>query len=147
MCNVIHFTSAVWKKNHPLLIDDVILVTDAMFVCRTLPKVTLCTRSTCCDGSSTTSLTCRSLPATVRLFLCFSAPLSLAGNSGCLTWERHSSCRRALLIPVIYVVFCCVSTVAWLPAFGMFNMCTDVGACDCVQGLYGHCKKACTGSC
>ena len=29
---------------------------------------------------------------------------------------------------------------------GIFNVRTDVSACDCTQGLYGHCKRACTES-
>ena len=28
--------------------------------------------------------------------------------------------------------------------FGIFNTCTDVGACDCTQGLYRHHKRVCT---
>ena len=37
-------------------------------------------------------------------------------------------------------VFPCVQTTVWLPVFGIFSMHTDVDACNCTQGLYGHRK-------
>ena len=49
----------------------------------------------------------------------------------------------------VCVVFSCVQTIVWLPlvpVFGIFNVHTDVDACDCTRGLYGHRKKVCTGS-
>ena len=46
----------------------------------------------------------------------------------------------------VCVVFSFVQTVVWLPVFGNFNVCTDVDACDCTQGLYGHRKRVCTES-
>ena len=33
----------------------------------------------------------------------------------------------------------------WLPGFGSFNVRTDVDACNCTWGLYGHRKRVCTG--
>ena len=45
--------------------------------------------------------------------------------------------------PLKGVVFLCVQTVVWLPVFGIFNTLTDVDACDCTQGLYGHHKTVC----
>ena len=36
--------------------------------------------------------------------------------------------------------------MVWLPVFGIFNVHTDVDACDCTPGLYGHRKRDCTGS-
>ena len=42
------------------------------------------------------------------------------------------------------VVFPCVQTVVWLPVFGIFNVRTDVDACDCTRGLYGQRKRVCT---
>ena len=38
-------------------------------------------------------------------------------------------------------VFSCVQTMVWLPAFGIFNVRTDVDACDCTRGLYRHQKS------
>ena len=38
----------------------------------------------------------------------------------------------------VCVVSSCVQTMVWLPAFGLFNVHTDVDACDCTRGLYGH---------
>ena len=37
--------------------------------------------------------------------------------------------------------------MVWLPVLGIFNVRTDVDACDCTRGLYGHCKTVCTGRC
>jgi len=39
-----------------------------------------------------------------------------------------------------------LQTVVWLPVFGIFNVRSDVDACDCTRGLYGHRKRVCTGS-
>ena len=44
----------------------------------------------------------------------------------------------------VRVVCSCIQTTVWLPVFGTFNACTDVDACDCAWGLYGHRKRVCT---
>ena len=36
--------------------------------------------------------------------------------------------------------------MVWLPVLGIFKVHTDVDACDCTRGLYGHHKRVCTGS-
>ena len=36
--------------------------------------------------------------------------------------------------------------MVWLPVFGIFNVSTNVDACDCTRGLYGHRKRVCTES-
>ena len=46
----------------------------------------------------------------------------------------------------VCAVFSFVQTVVWLQMFRNFNMHTDVDACDCTRGLYGHRKRVCTGS-
>ena len=46
----------------------------------------------------------------------------------------------------VCAVFLCVQTMVWLPMFGIFNTHTDVPACNCTQGLYGHRKRVCTES-
>ena len=46
----------------------------------------------------------------------------------------------------VCAVFSCVQTMVWLPVFGIFNVRTDVDACDCIRGLYGHRKRVCTES-
>ena len=93
---------------------------------------------------------------TYDLFLTF---LSLAGISGGLTWVRHSSrtssathsyqCvqqeQRYPFLPAC-AVFSCVHTMVWLPVFGIINVRTDVDACGCTRGLYGHGKRVCTES-
>ena len=42
------------------------------------------------------------------------------------------------------VIFLCVQTMVWLPMFGTLNVFTDADACDCAQGLYGHCRRVWT---
>ena len=74
----------------------------------------------------------------VFLFLFVSTSLSLAGNSGRLTCVRHSNHKNNA---THFSVFSCVQTMVWLPVFGFFNILTDVGECDCTQGLYGHRKS------
>ena len=63
--------------------------------------------------------------------------LSLAGNSGRLTWVRHSSRKSSATYSYQCVVFLCVRTMVWLPVLGIFNVRTDVDACDCTRVLYG----------
>ena len=47
----------------------------------------------------------------------------------------------------VCVVFCVQTMVyIWLPVFGNFNMNTDVDACNCTWGLYGHYKIVCNRS-
>ena len=46
----------------------------------------------------------------------------------------------------VCVVFSCVQTMVWLPVFGIFNVRTDVDACDCTRRLYGHRKRVCAES-
>jgi len=46
----------------------------------------------------------------------------------------------------VCAVFSCVRTMVWLPVFGIFNVCTDVDACDCTRGLCGHRERVCTES-
>ena len=54
----------------------------------------------------------------------------------------------ALPIPdtTVRLVFLCVQTKVWVPVFRIFNTHTDVHACKCTRGLYGHCTRACTES-
>ena len=63
----------------------------------------------------------------------------------CLSWQTHVSFVATKMIlaqqpqeqcyPFLSVcaVFPCVQTVIWLPVFGIFNMSTDVDACNCAQ--------------
>ena len=37
--------------------------------------------------------------------------------------------------------------MVWLPVLDIFNLNTDLDACDCTQGLYEHRKRVCTASC
>ena len=78
----------------------------------------------------------------------FSTSLFLAGNLGCLTWVKHSSHKSGATHSYCCVQCFCVQTMVWLPVipvFGIFNMRTDVDACDCTKRLYRHHKRACTG--
>ena len=79
---------------------------------------------------------------------CASA-LSFAGNSGRLTWVRHSSRKSSAThcYHWVYAVFPCVQTMVWLPVSGIWNVRTDVDACDCTRGQYGQVtERVCTGS-
>ena len=84
-------------------------------------------------------------------FFFFSISLSLVGNLGCLSWARHSSCKFLIIMYIYHAVinalsahipmcavFLLVQTVAELPAFHIFNVQTNVDACDCSQSL---CKR------
>ena len=46
----------------------------------------------------------------------------------------------------VCAVFSCVQTMVWLPVLGIFNVRTDVDACDCTTGLYRHRERFCTES-
>ena len=62
--------------------------------------------------------------------------LSLAGNSGPLTWVRlqqpQEQCCQFLSVCAVFLF---VQTMVWLPVFGIFNVCTNVESCDCTRGL------------
>ena len=84
---------------------------------------------------------------TVSVQLSVSTSLTLAGNSGRLPGyiaQQPQEQRYPFLS--VYVVFLCVQTMVWLLAFGIVNVHTDVDACDCTRGLYGHRKRDCTES-
>ena len=68
--------------------------------------------------------------------------------SGRLTWTRLQQ-QQEQRYPVLTVqaVFACVQTKVWLPILGIFNVRTDVSACDYTRGLCGHRKRVCTESC
>ena len=48
--------------------------------------------------------------------------------------------QRYPFLPVCEV-FTCVQTMVRLPVFGIFSVGTDVDACDCTRGLYGHHRR------
>ena len=87
------------------------------------------------------------------LLLLFHIIINLAGGGGSWTFgspylskaqkpqkQRYPFLRACAVFP-------CVKTqVWWLPVFGGFNVRTNVDACDCIRGLYGHRKTVCTGS-
>ena len=56
-----------------------------------------------------------------------------------------SSCVQTMVWLPVCAVSSCVQTMVWLPVFGFFNVRTDVDACDCTRGLYGHRQKVGTG--
>ena len=82
-------------------------------------------------------------------YFCFKFSTSLipAGKSGRLTWVRLQQPQEQrypfLTMPA---VFSCVQAKVWLPVLGSFNVHTDVNACDCTRGLYGHRKRVGTKS-
>ena len=69
------------------------------------------------------------------------------GKLGSPYLVRHSSCKSNAAQSFIGVcIISCVQTVVCLPVFGIFNMHTDVDACTCTWGLYGHCDRVCSES-
>ena len=76
-----------------------------------------------------------------------SSSLSLAGSSGRHTWVKHSSRKSSATHSYECVQYFPVSRQGYgCQRFGIFNVYTDVDACDCTRGLYGHPKKVCSGS-
>ena len=73
--------------------------------------------------------------------------ISLRGNLGRLTLVRLQQAQEQsypfLTVPA---VFLCVQTRVWLPVLGIFNMHTDVSACDGTRGVYRHCNRVCAES-
>ena len=55
-------------------------------------------------------------------------------------WSRQPQEQCYPFLSVCAVCLC-VQTMLWLPVFGIFNVLTDVDACDCTRGLYRHCKS------
>ena len=81
------------------------------------------------------------------IFFILALYLSLVGNLGCLTWIRLQQWQEQRYpFLTVRAVFSCVQTKVWLPVLGIFNVRTDVNACDCTQGLYGHRNRVCAES-
>ena len=79
------------------------------------------------------------LSSELRHYWSFINPLQ--GNSSHLTWIRHSRCKSSTTHSCQSVQRLHVQIMAWLPVFGIFNMCTGFGACAATQGLSRHCKR------
>ena len=60
-------------------------------------------------------------------------------------WNTAAA-RAALRIPISVCSISLCPFVVMPPKFAVFNVCTDVDACDSTQGLYGHRKRVCTES-
>ena len=54
--------------------------------------------------------------------------------------------RAVLPIPVSVCSNCLCLNSGMAARVWIFNVRTDVDACDCTRGLYGHRKRVCTGS-
>ena len=68
--------------------------------------------------------------------------LTLAGNSGHLTWVRlQQPQQQRYPFLTVRAIFPCVPAKVWLPTLGIFNVYTDVNACDCTWGLFRHHKS------
>ena len=73
--------------------------------------------------------------------------LSFAENSGRLPRVRlQQPQEQRYPFLTVCAVFSCVQTKIWLLVLGIFNVRTDVNACDCTRGLCGHRKRVCTES-
>ena len=67
-----------------------------------------------------------------------------AGVLGCLTWVRlQQPQEQCYLFLTVRAVFSCLQTKVRLPMLEIFNVHTDVNACDSTWGLYGYCKRIC----
>ena len=87
------------------------------------------------------------LKFSMSFFFFFALHSSLVGNSGRLTWVRLQQPKeQGYLHLLVRAVFSCIQTKVWLPMLGIFNVRTDVNACDCTRGLHGHRKRVCTES-
>ena len=78
-------------------------------------------------------------------FVFNTSSVSLVGNSGRLTWVRHSSRKSsATHSHHVCAVFLCVQAVVWLPVFAIWNASTHVDARGCNDT--DTVKRVCTGS-
>ena len=65
-------------------------------------------------------------------FFFFTVHSSLAGNSGRFTWARlQQPLEQRYPFQPVRAVYPCVKAMVWLPMLGLFNVRTDVNACDC----------------
>ena len=81
--------------------------------------------------------TCSGAPSVFHFLKCLLVPHGKFGSAQ-LMQEQHYP------FLLVCVVFSCVQTIVWLPAFWIFNEHTHVEACNCVLGLYGHHKRVFT---
>ena len=90
--------------------------------------------------------TCRRLSDSKSFFFFFNTSIIAHGKFRSPYLGKATAVAKAMLpIPTcVCSTFICIPTVVWLPILGIFNVYTDVNACDCIQGLCGHCKRICT---
>ena len=71
--------------------------------------------------------------------LFFRLHLSLVGTLSRLTWvQLQQTQEQRYPFLAVHAVFLRVQTKGWLKMLEIFNVRTDVNACDCTRGLYGH---------
>ena len=73
----------------------------------------------------------------------FPCPFTLVWNSCCPPWVRHGSWKSSATHSYQCAVFSCVQTMVWLPVFGILQLMHAIGG---HMGVYGQCKRVCTGS-
>ena len=75
-------------------------------------------------------------------------PISVCSICLCLNsgTAAHVWMRAALPIPTSVCSICLCLNSGTASHVWIFNVHTDVDACDCPWGLYGHRKRVCTGS-
>ena len=90
-------------------------------------------------GVCTVLVKCLGLWSDFFFFLLFFLMFHYQGDSGHLTWARlqQSQMQRKPFLPVCAFF----PLVSRLPVFGIFNVCTDVDACNYTQGMYEHRKR------
>ena len=51
-----------------------------------------------------------------------------------VTWGKDNAAARVVLPIPTSASVCSMQTMAWLPAFGIFDVCADVDDCSCTRG-------------
>ena len=80
------------------------------------------------------------------LYFFLSTSLSRTDNLCRLTGKAQQTQEQRYPFLSVCAAYSCVKTKAWLPVLGICNVRTDVDACDCTGGLYGHRKRVCVES-
>ena len=70
--------------------------------------------------------------------------MRLSVSTALMPGKATAGAAAVLPIPTGAWSFLCVQIMVWLPVPGRFIVRTDVNACDCTLGLYGHCQRVCT---
>ena len=79
---------------------------------------------------------------TFLFFFFFYFIYPFAGKKGRLTWIRQQPQEQRYRFLPVCAVLSSVQTKVWLPKLGIFNMHTDVNACDCTRGCTDNVRES-----